>query len=269
MKKVILISSLVVLLVGGAVLAKGVERNPATVLPNGKTVIVPDKAVDNSPVLERAIFIHYKKGFAKPGTECGNGICEAGENARKCPQDCEGADTKCYGFLSKGVMIKSPKDLTVHSDLNLDVVSASVSEWDKNTLTDLFSSISVDDAANWDSTSPDGRNELSYGNYPESDVIGVTVVWGYFSGPPQTREITEFDILFDTDFTWGDATVNPTVMDLENITVHEMGHGLGLDDIYDGSCNEVTMYGYSTEGETKKRTLESGDITGLQKLYGN
>lgn len=27
---------------------------------------------------------------AKPGTSCGNGICEAGENANKCPADCAG-----------------------------------------------------------------------------------------------------------------------------------------------------------------------------------
>jgi hypothetical protein len=27
------------------------------------------------------------------------------------------------------------------------------------------------------------------------------------------------------------------------------------------------MYGYATEGETKKRDLESGDIAGIKKLY--
>ena len=57
-------------------------------------------------------------------------------------------------------------------------------------------------------------------------------------------------------------------MDLQNIAVHELGHSFGLADIYSSSCAEVTMYGYSTEGETKKRTLEQPDITGIQKLYG-
>jgi hypothetical protein len=28
------------------------------------------------------------------------------------------------------------------------------------------------------------------------------------------------------------------------------------------------MYGYSQEGETKKRTLDQADITGIQALYG-
>lgn len=85
---------------------------------------------------------------------------------------------------------------------------------------------------------------------------------------PPTREIVEFDVLFDTNYDWGDATVDPTVMDLQNIATHEIGHGVGLDDIYESACSEVTMYGYSTSGETKKRTLEAPDITGVQKLYG-
>ena len=41
----------------------------------------------------------------------------------------------------------------------------------------------------------------------------------------------------------------------------------GLIDIYDSACSEVTMYGYGTEGETKKRTLEPTDIAGIQTLY--
>ena len=47
---------------------------------------------------------------------------------------------------------------------------------------------------------------------------------------------------------------------------HELGHGIGLADIYD--CELETMYGYSTEGDIIKRDLYDGDIAGLQKLYG-
>ena len=57
-------------------------------------------------------------------------------------------------------------------------------------------------------------------------------------------------------------------MDLQNIATHELGHSAGLNDIYSSTCSEVTMYGYSSYGETKKRTLEQPDITGLQKIYG-
>ena len=58
-------------------------------------------------------------------------------------------------------------------------------------------------------------------------------------------------------------------MDVQNIVTHEFGHGWGLADLYDTSCSEETMYGYSEEGETKKRTLNDGDIAGIQELYGS
>jgi len=57
-------------------------------------------------------------------------------------------------------------------------------------------------------------------------------------------------------------------MDLQNIATHELGHGVGLGDLYITACSEETMYGYSNYGETKKRTLNAGDIMGIQKLYG-
>ncbi len=81
------------------------------------------------------------------------------------------------------------------------------------------------------------------------------------------REILEFDVLFDNDYPWGNGQEDGSVMDLQNIATHELGHGLGLDDVYDSSCAEVTMYGYSELGEIDKRTLEASDIEGLLKLY--
>ncbi|MDP3026842.1 MAG: matrixin family metalloprotease, partial [Nanoarchaeota archaeon] len=67
---------------------------------------------------------------------------------------------------------------------------------------------------------------------------------------------------------WGNASSNTKVIDLQNIATHELGHGVGLADIYSTACSSVTMYGYSYYGDTEKRTLETPDITGLQTLYG-
>ena len=97
-------------------------------------------------------------------------------------------------------------------------------------------------------------------------VIAVAVVWGYFSGPPKVREILEFDILFNTDFDWGNGEQG--WMDLQAIATHEIGHGLGLADLYEDVCAEETMYGLSDYGEIKKRDLNTGDINGIQELYG-
>jgi predicted Zn-dependent protease len=110
----------------------------------------------------------------------------------------------------------------------------------------------------------DGKNAISFGNYPTSGVIAITTTWYWTT----TKEAVESDILFDTDFTWGDATKTAGVMDLQNIATHEIGHSLGLGDLYTSSCSAVTMYGYSSYGDTKKRTIETPDINGLQKIYG-
>jgi hypothetical protein len=110
----------------------------------------------------------------------------------------------------------------------------------------------------------DYQNAISFGDYEDSGVIAVTSIWYTRRG----KQIVEFDILFDTDYTWGDATINPEIMDLQNIATHELGHGVGLGDIYSDTCNKVTMYGYSWNGDIQKRDLEPADITGLQALYG-
>jgi len=278
MKKVILgiLIGIVVLGISGVVVGKIIPANEKAGDNSVAINNVAGGSVLTLPSLEKIVYIHYKKGFGKPGTECGNGVCEPSENKNNCPADCGGGEeppeepsSSCYGFLANGVKLTTTEDLVIHPDLDVSTILTATQEWDDNTTTSLFGSYTVDDTANWDSQVPDGRNEFSFGNYPQEGVIGVAIVWGYFSGPPWTRRITEFDILFDTDFVWGDADLNPEVMDLENIAVHEIGHGVGLADIYDGSCAEVTMYGYSGEGETKKRSLEQADITGLQSLYGN
>ena len=72
----------------------------------------------------------------------------------------------------------------------------------------------------------------------------------------------------NTDYTWGDATIDPSVMDLQNILTHELGHAVGLSDVYNDACSTVTMYGYSDYGDVAKRSLEQSDITGLQQMYG-
>jgi hypothetical protein len=108
-----------------------------------------------------------------------------------------------------------------------------------------------------------------FGDLDEPGVIAVCIVWGYFGGPPKQREIIEYDIVFDQyDFDWGDATLDQGLMDLQNIATHELGHAFGLADLYDSDAYEETMYGYSSEGDTEKRTLYLGDIAGIQNLYG-
>jgi len=196
-------------------------------------------------------FIHRRDAEAKPPW--------AGGGDAKAP--------KCYGFLANGARWKTTEAYV--TDIEDSATETSLETWDSQVGFDLFGtrdfSAIVDGA---DMVTPDGKNELYFGAIEDPGVIGVTIVWGYFGGPPQTRRLIEWDmILDDVDFAWGDVTANPTVMDYQNILTHELGHAAGLNDQYSSDCSEVTMYGYGTEGEIKKRDLAPQDITGIKELY--
>lgn len=234
-----------------------------TPTPNGITVHVQNPGAEQAfglepGTLERTVFIHYKEAFSH----------NRGGNAKN----------PCSKLL--GTKWKStPINYVIHPDLEAKdplAIFTSSETWDSATSKELFSdAVTFNSTANWDVAAPDGRNELSLGNHTDTGAIAVTVVWSGIPIGGKGLQIIEYDILFDTDFQWGDvgstdetAPANTTLMDLQNIATHEIGHGAGEADIYDSSCTDVTMYGFAEEGETKKRTLAAADISGLQKMYG-
>ena len=233
------------------------------------------------PGLKKVVLIHYKKGF---GGFCNNnGVCEKDLGENPSCADCSNVKDKpedptstCSAFLG-AKWTNLPIDYVIDPDNSYGLTEEFVAnamvlgaeEWDSYTNADLFGGYTIDYNSSWDGSAPDGRNELLFGDYQQDGVIAVTVIWGYFKGKPSNRGIVEFDILFDNDFTWGDSlNGSSTVMDLQNIATHEFGHGVGLADLYDTVCVEETMYGYSNYGDIEKRTLNAGDIEGIQQLYG-
>ena len=110
-------------------------------------------------------------------------------------------------------------------------VSTSAETWDAATSTELFNdSYIVDYTAEYGVQ--DYKNSIAFGDYPDSNVIAVTTVWYTRVG----KQIVEFDMLFNTKYVWGDATVDNSKMDLQNIATHELGHSVGLVDIYSSTC---------------------------------
>ncbi len=218
-----------------------------------KAVAFQGNGKANAPDLEKIEFIHWRKSFAKPETA-----------AAKAPT--------CYKFLTptKIKWTTLPVNYVinpVNSVQTLDetfvtsAVSTSAETWDNATGKELMDGYTIDYLATYGVQNY--KNAITFGNYPTTGVIAVTTIWYN----PATKAIVEFDVMFDTDWTWGDATIDSTKMDLQNIATHELGHGVGLGDVYDTACSAVTMYGYSNYGETQKRTLESPDIKGLLTLY--
>jgi len=197
---------------------------------------------DKGPI-EKKIFIHR----AKP------------DKPVKPPKP-DGGDKEWYKY--SGIHWAStdlPVTYVIHTELDSGVIMTSFETWDDETSTELFTGGSGEVTAGF----LDDTNALSYGDYPDAGVIAVTYIWYY----GYTGEIIEVDTLFDTTYEWSTSGESDK-MDLQNIATHELGHWLLLEDLYNRPAREQTMYGYSTYGETSKRSLESGDIAGIQEIYG-
>jgi hypothetical protein len=200
-----------------------------------------------------------------------------------------GGTSSCYAYIVKGAKWKSTEGYHVdssggsrHSSLTdakvLAAIDGAIAEWenaadgkiDGNSVNVFGSRLSqsVDESSIGETTN--GANEVAFGPISEPGTIAVTFVWGWFSGKPNSREIVEWDQLYDDDgdWTWGDVLGggNSTHMDFDNIATHEVGHALGMGHP-DGSCTEETMHATAAKGETKKRDLNDGDIAGIDRLY--
>src|SRR3989344_6765149 len=265
-KKYIAIGAGLSLLLSG-ISAAAVSRVPATVMPSGRTVTIPENAVEVAPgvfslgeavdpasgeLVEGFAIVHYKKDFARGG-------------AAKPPK---GGGTTCYGYVASGAKWKivEPWAMNTTNTQGLDsttvfnIMAGGISKWEDAADGSVGSGIGVDILGAGSITSSanavalDEVNRVFFGSISNAGAIAVTYIWGTFGGPPQGRKLVEWDMVFDeVDFDWA-IDGNLLDMDLDNIATHELGHAVGLGDLYTSSCAQETMYGYASEGETQKRT---------------
>ena len=261
--------------------ALAVNLSSATLETPGtqRTLVLPPSA-DNSPVIslgsavdpqtgkmvEGYAIIHYKRNFThKPNHNPGGSTTSS-----------------CYTYISSGAKWKSVEPWIVNpantrglsSGFVFANIGADIAKWEDATdgvingsgVDVLGSGATTSATLVADTASPDNQNEAYFADVSSPGAIAVTIVWGIFNGPPFARELVEWDQVYDdADFDWS-SNGEAGKMDFENIATHELGHSFGMGDLYN-TCVDETMYGYSTEGETKKRDLNSGDITGINKLY--
>jgi hypothetical protein len=108
----------------------------------------------------------------------------------------------------------------------------------------------------------DGVNEVLWKDFGSGGTIAHALIW--YSG----STILENDIEFNDYYTWSAAASCPGGMfDVETIALHELGHWLCLDDLYNAADAAKVMYGYGSTGTTK-RVLHTDDIAGIQSIYG-
>ncbi len=237
-------------------------------------VVIPENAVEVSPgifslgtaidkgrIVEGYAFVHYKNKDEKGKNNAVRGSKGTGS---------------CYAFLSSGARWKITEKYILDSS-NSDGLTESfvagkteegMNAWDSEVGFDIFGERNLTSSVNRTEIGKlNGKNEIFFDSLSDQNTIAVTIVWGIFGGPPFGRELVEFDMIFnDNSFAFGDADLNSQVMDYLNIFTHEIGHGAGMGHPSD-FCTEETMFRYASLGETKKRTLEIGDKTGIKALY--
>lgn len=183
---------------------------------------------------------------------------------------------KGYELLRGGVKW-ADGDLPVSYKVNLSdapsdafvEIQAAFEAWDTETSVGLFDEPVTTGKSGVDQ---DFDNIVSWAPITNTGIVAQCTIWFYVN----TKEIIEFDIVFNSDQDWGiDLDGEGTeyalsdAFDVRNIATHEAGHTLHLGDLYEDKYSQMTMYGYTTLGEVKKISLEWGDINGLHKLYGS
>lgn len=263
------------LLAAPALAQPGTERVPATNTKSGRTVTIPAHAK------EVADGVFYLGTSTDPTTDKivegfmvvdRHGNAKGGDTAKP-----NGARTeKCYAFLASGAKWKVTEDYSV-DPTNIDgltetfvreTIASAVEAWDVEVAADVFGAEGVVAVNGVDEIAPDGLNEVLFADIDSPGTVAVTIVWGIFGGRPNSRQLVEWDQVYDdVDYNFGDATIlGSSVMDLLNIAAHEVGHSAGLGHTSD-SCTQETMYRFVSPGETLKRDLNTGDIAGIKALY--
>lgn len=146
--------------------------------------------------------------------------------------------------------------------------------YDKHTLNAGWVSAVWVGAFNWNDVAPSpfqwnqsdaGSNDVTLGPWDGQGGRLATTTVGIVG-----TNIVEMDIMFDQAEIWHTEGTPPgDELDAIGVATHELGHGLGLDDLKWWEClsNAPTMCPSYNYGDTHFRNLEQDDKNGLNNLY--
>ena len=111
------------------------------------------------------------------------------------------------------------------------------------------------------------RNQITFGELivegeDTNSILAVTALWYVCSNRlnnvmycPTELEIIEWDMVFNIKHhNICNASLNSECYDTETVGLHEFGHVMGLDDLYQ-NCEQSTMWGWISKGEIS-RTID-------------
>jgi hypothetical protein len=247
------------------------HRVPATNNKSGVQVQIPSHAVE---IAEGVFDLGFASDPASGELVQGYAIVKfKDKQAKGGKKGKPSSGNSCYSFLASGAKWKVQENYSVdptntrglnHATIK-SIINGNIENWETAAgNSNIFGSEVAGSDFN---LGLDGKNEVFFADVDSPGAIAITEVWGIFSGKPKNRRLVEWNMVFDdVDFDWSAEAVGIVgKMDFDNIGNHEMGHAFGMG--HSGSCTDETMYAYSTEGETKKRSLEAGDIAGIISLY--
>jgi len=180
------------------------------------------------------------------------------------PADKNGTSVINWKFNDEGRRaVRAPAGLLENA---VSAAMAQWSHWDSNIdfryqglTTATFGAIGKDGSC------ADGTNTVTWDKF-DSDIIGMAGICTDNSG----KIVRDADLALNVTYHWEQINGTPSTrhsIDIQSIVTHELGHWLGLLDLYSEQDVHQTMSGYAGYGETNKRTPALGDIMGVQKLF--
>ncbi|MHB8118280.1 MAG: matrixin family metalloprotease [Methanothrix sp.] len=172
-------------------------------------------------------------------------------------------------------------------------ISKGANEWDRNTAKNVFQgsdTTNTPGSANvivfttyvpklgvYQGGTGNGKNNyMAVTKAVTGSTIAVTWTWSYtntyVTGPDGTRykKAAESDVYFNGNMNWrvapSESTATNPKFDVRTIATHEVGHTLGLADLYGSEDTNKVMYGYNN-GQVDWY-LSNADKLGLWSLYG-
>ncbi len=160
-------------------------------------------------------------------------------------------------------------------------VSAAANTWDDAVSSNLFAdgtTVIVDNSKTVDnpfSSTPlsDGKNVVGWANMGSS-YLGMCRWWSNGATKEGYKSILEADTWFASDKKWTTDLSKATgsTFDIQSVAVHELGHTIGLGDLYTLPSSDSRKYDWNqvmNSYDGAQRTLGNGDLVGAQILYGN